>query len=111
MHSSGKSGQQLERKSFNSLAGAVCPQRAGTGEGGGAWGTQPRCRVVVPGVHARAGTGLIFVCCPLERLFQGEGACLGVHLQSEEPQAGQASVPLPRTASVGFSVHLAANHA
>lgn len=111
MHSSGKSGQQLERKSFNSSAGAVHPQWAGTEEGGRAGGSQPRGKVAVLGVPARAGTRLIFVCCPLERLFQGEGDCSGVHLQTEEPQAGQASVLLPRAASVGFSVHLAANHA
>ena len=111
MHSSGKSGQQLERKSFNSSASAVCPQQAGTGEGGRAGGAQPRGRVVVLGVPVHADTGLIFACCPLERLFWGEGACSGMHLRSEEPQAGQASVPLPHAASVGFSVHLAANHA
>lgn len=111
MHSSGKSGQQLERKSFNSSAGTVCPQWAGTREGGGARGIQPRGRVVVPGVPARASTELFFVCHPLEKIFQGEGACPGVRLRSEELQAGQASILLPRAASVGFSVHLAANHA
>lgn len=111
MHSSVKSGQQLERKSFNSSAGAVHAQRLGTREGNRAGGTQPRDGVVVPGVPACAGTGLVFACCPPGKLFQGEVACLGVHLQSKEPQAGQASVLLLRAASVGFSVHLAANHA
>lgn len=68
------------------------------GQGGGAGGP---C----------AGTRLISARCPLGKLLQGEGACLGVRLQSTELQAGQASVPLLRAASVGFSVHLAANHA
>lgn len=80
MHSSGKSGQQLERKSFNSSAGTL----------GRDWGGQKgqghpaRGRVVVLVVPAHAGTGLIFAFCPLERLFWGEGACPGVHLQSKE---------------------------
>lgn len=95
MHSSGKSGWQLGRESFNSSAGTVPLQRAGIGE------APAEGQRGGPGISAGAGAPLILAAVPW-RGFCGEQELPGARSRGQGPS---------RAASVGFAVHLAANHA